>query len=75
MTLLLHRWINYGSENINIAQANFCISPLLGTFATVDTTNSTARLLIKNSTGVTTVSYTFNPNIVQNTVIYYLDYI
>lgn len=62
-------------ENINIAQANFCISPLLGTFATVDTTNSTARLLIKNSTGVTTVSYTFNPNIVQNTVIYYLDYI
>lgn len=62
-------------ENILAQQANFCIAPLLGTFATVDTTTTTARLLIKNSTGVTTVSYTFNPNIAQNTEIYYLDYI
>ncbi len=62
-------------ENILAQQPNFCIAPLLGTFATVDTTTSTARLLIKNSTGVTTVSYTFNPNIAQDTIIYYLDYI
>jgi hypothetical protein len=62
-------------ENINIVQPNFCIYPLLGTFATVDTTNVNALLLVKNSTGVVTVSYTFNPNITQNTNIYYLDYI
>jgi hypothetical protein len=62
-------------ENIQIAQYNFCIAPVVGTFATVDTTNTTARLIIKNSTGVATVSYTFNPNLSQNTNIYYLDYI
>jgi hypothetical protein len=62
-------------ENILLQQPNFCIAPLVGTFASVDTTQTSARLLIKNTTGDTTVSYTFNPNIAQNTTIYYLDYI
>ena len=62
-------------ENILLAQPNFCIAPLVGTFATVDTTQTTARFIIKNSSGTTTVSYTFNPNIAQNTTIYYFDYI
>lgn len=62
-------------ENIQIAQPNFCIAPLVGTFATVDTTQSAARFIVKNTSGGTTVSYTFNPNIAQNTSIYYFDYI
>ncbi|MBV5347616.1 Ig-like domain-containing protein [bacterium] len=62
-------------ENITIAQDNFCIAPLVGTFATIDTTTATARFIIKNTTGVSTVSYTLNPNLAQNTVVHYFDYI
>ena len=62
-------------ENIKISQSNFCIAPLVGTFATVDTTNEDAYLRIKNDTGGTTGSYTFNPNIQQGTDIYLLEYV
>ena len=62
-------------ENIQAQQPNFCIAPLVGTFATIDTTQTTSRLLIKNTSGTTTVTYTTNPNIPQNTVIQYLEYI
>ncbi len=62
-------------ENLLLQQPNFCISPLIGTFASVDTTQIDSRLLIKNTSGDVTVAYTFNPNIPQNTNIYYLDYI
>jgi len=62
-------------ENILLQQPNFCIAPLVGTFATIDTTQTAARFIIKNTSGGTTVSYTLNPNIAQNTNIYYLDYI
>ena len=62
-------------ENINIIQPNFCIAPLVGTYATVDTNNATAYLRIKNDSGGTASSYTFNPNISQNTDIRDLDYV
>ncbi len=62
-------------ENLLLQQPNFCISPLIGTFASIDTTQTDSRLLIKNTSGDVTVSYTFNPNITQNSIIYYLDYI
>ncbi len=62
-------------ENIRVVQSNFCIAPLVGTFASIDTTQAVARLVFKNTSGDTTVSYTFNPNIPQNTTMYYLDYI
>jgi hypothetical protein len=63
------------STNIKCTQPNFCIAPLVGTFATVDTANVNAYLRIKNSSGDSTAAYTFNPNIPQNTSIDYLDYI
>lgn len=62
-------------ENIQLQQDNFCLAPLVGTFASIDTTQTAARLLIKNSSGDVTVSYTFNPNIPQDTSIHYLDYL
>lgn len=62
-------------ENIQVQQPNFCIAPLVGTFATIDTTQTTSRFIIKNTSGATTVTYTTNPNISQNTVIQYLEYI
>lgn len=62
-------------ENLSLTQPNFCIAPLIGTFATIDTSNSASQLLIKNSTGITTVSYTLNPSLPQNTTVYYFDYL
>jgi hypothetical protein len=62
-------------ENIRVTQPNFCIAPLVGTYASIDTTNIDAYLRIKNSTGDSSATYTFNPNIPQNTSIKYLDYI
>ena len=62
-------------ENIVIQQDNFCIAPLLGTFATVDTGNASALLRIKNDSGGSAGTYTFNPNIAQNTIIYGLEYV
>ena len=62
-------------ENIRLQQPNFCISPIIGTFASVDTLNDQAFLLLKNTSGDTTAFYTFNPNITKNTHIYHLEYI
>lgn len=62
-------------ENIQITQDNFCIAPLVGTYASVDTANASAYLRIKNDTGGSAASYTFNPNIAQGTVVYGLEYV
>lgn len=56
------------NENINILSSNFCIGPVAGTFCTIDTTNPSTVLSIKNSTGGTFADYTLSSNIINTLV-------
>lgn len=55
-------------ENIQIAQPNFCRGPQLGTICTVDTTNLTTVLKVKDTGGGTIVDLTFSSNILYDDV-------
>lgn len=55
-------------ENIEIAYPNFCIGPQAGTIATVDTSEASTRLIIKNFAGSVINTYTLSSNIL-NTVV------
>lgn len=53
-------------ENINFKYNNFCIAPVTNTFASVDTTNATSILQIKNSTGTVQANYDLEPTLTQD---------
>ena len=55
-------------ENINIQYPNFCLGPQLGTICTIDTTNLTTVLRIKNMAGGLIVDYTLSSNIINELV-------
>lgn len=50
--------------NVQVAQSNISLSPQLGTFATLDTSNpSNSRLLLKNNTGALVRSFDCSTNL------------
>lgn len=50
-------------ENIQIEYPNFCLTPQLGTFATINTSEATTRLRIKGEAGGLIGDYTLSSNI------------
>ena len=64
------------ASNIDVIYDNFCIAPIVGTYASVDNSDgSNTYLRVKNDSGATTGSYTFNPRITLGQSIYGLEYI
>lgn len=55
-------------ENINIQQPNFCLGPQLDTICTIDTTNLTTILRIKNMEGGLMEDYTLSSNIINELI-------
>jgi hypothetical protein len=55
-------------ENIQIANPNFCRGPQLGTICTIDTTNPTTVLKIKDTGGNTIMDLSMSSNIVTESV-------
>lgn len=53
------------NENIQIADDNFCVGPQVDTFATIDQSEASTRLLIKDETGTTLRTYTLSTNIID----------
>lgn len=62
-------------ENIQFNYDNFCISPLVDTYASIDTTNTTATLQVRNSSGVVQKNFDISPTISQGTSVRSLEYI
>ena len=56
------------NENIEIQQPNFCFGPQLGTMCTIDTTNVTTVLRVKDTSGGTIVDYSLTSNIVNELI-------
>lgn len=56
------------NENIQISQSNFCIGPQLGTLCTIDTTNPTTVLRVKDTGGNTIIDLTLSSNITSDNV-------
>ena len=52
-------------ENVDFKYNNFCIAPLVNTFASIDTTNTTAVLQIRNTSGAVQANYDLNPTLSQ----------
>ncbi len=61
-------------KNIQFNYDNFCIAPLINTYASIDTTNSTAMLQIRNSSGVVQQNFSLSPTIAQYTSVQALNY-
>jgi hypothetical protein len=55
-------------ENIQIEQDNFCMGPQAGTFCTLDTSNVTSLLRVKNASGGFISDYTLSSNIINDIV-------
>lgn len=55
-------------ENVNFKYGNFCIGPQSGTFASIDQSNVTTILTIKNSSGGLIGNYTLSSNIVNDVI-------
>jgi hypothetical protein len=55
-------------ENIQISQSNFCIGPQLGTLCTIDTTNPTTVLRVKDTGGNTIIDLTLSSNITSDNI-------
>lgn len=53
-------------ENIDFKYNNFCIAPITNTFASIDTTNATSVLQIRNTSGVVQANYDLNPTLTQD---------
>lgn len=61
-------------ENLEFSYSNFCIGAQNGTFCSIDTTNPSAILQVKNSSGDVIRNYTLDPNISQGTEIKAIEY-
>jgi hypothetical protein len=55
-------------ENIRLKQPNFCIGPQAGTICTIDTTNPTTILRVKNTTGATIIDLSLSSNILNDDI-------
>lgn len=55
-------------ENIKIAQPNFCRGPQLGTICTIDTTNPTTVLRVKDTGGNTIIDLALSSNITSDDI-------
>ena len=55
-------------ENIAIQQSNFCIGPQTGTICTIDTTNVSTVLRVKDTSGSTIVDYSLTSNIISELI-------
>lgn len=53
-------------ENIQLSYPNFCLGPVPGTICTVNTSNPTSVLRIKNTAGAIVDEYSFSANIVND---------
>jgi len=62
-------------ENVRFNNSNFCITPILGTYGSIDTSNIDSFLYIKNTSGTLIDSFSFNTNFKQHTTFISLDYI
>lgn len=58
----------FGDPNLNISYPNFCIGPMVGTFASVDQSSVTTVLRIKNVSGAIIGDYTLSSNIIDELV-------
>lgn len=56
------------NENIEITYPNFCMGPQAGTIATIDTSEVSTRLIIKNLAGSVIGIYTLSSNILNEVV-------
>ena len=52
-------------ENIQFKYSNFCIAPITDTYGSIDTTNATAVLQIRNSSGIVQTNFDVNPTFSQ----------
>jgi len=55
-------------ENIRLKQPNFCIGPQAGTICTIDTTNPTTILRIKNTAGANMLDLSLSSNILNDDI-------
>jgi len=55
-------------ENIEITNSNFCLTPQIGTIGTIDTTNPTTVLRVKNTAGGLISDYALSSNIINDVV-------
>ena len=58
-------------ENIQISQPNLCMGPQTGTLCTIDTTNPTTVLKVKDTGGSTIIDLTLSSNIINDKPLYY----
>ena len=56
------------NENIALQQPNFCWGPQLGTMCTIDTTNVSTVLRVKDTSGGTIVDYSLTSNIINELI-------
>lgn len=56
------------NENIEIQQPNFCLGPQIGTMCTIDTTNVSTVLRVKDTSGGTIVDYSLTSNIINELI-------
>ena len=61
-------------ENIQISYPNFCLTPQAGTFATINTSDPTTVLRIKNTSGGVVEDFTLSSNIHPDNTIIGLEY-
>ena len=55
-------------ENIRLQQPNFCIGPQAGTICTIDTSNPTTILRIKNTAGANIIDLSLSSNILNDNI-------
>jgi hypothetical protein len=61
-------------ENVEFNYNNFCIGAISSTFCSIDTTNATAVLQVKNDSGAVQANYDLNPTIPQGVSVKSLEY-
>ena len=62
-------------ENVEFTYNNFCIGPQGGTFCSINTTNVSTTLQVKNSTGTLLHNYSVDPDLVQDVSIRSIEYL
>ena len=62
-------------ENIEIQHPNFCLFPQVGTFGTINTTETTTRFRVKNTAGGLVHEYTLSSNIPAANTILGVEYV